>query len=388
MKKTGCVLIWLAILLCACGGTATVKRTSSPTAKATATTSPSATPTPLPTITPSPAITPLYPVKGYGPSNFPADVDPLTGLPVSDPSLLQRRPMLIKVSNLPRNVRPQWGLSLADVVFEYYTEEGSTRFAAIFYGQDASMVGPIRSGRFIDDDLVRGYKAVFAFGSAYEAEMQRFNTANYANRMVVEGPSKPLTRYDPNGYDYLKVNTADLSAYASKQGFNGVQNLNGMFFKLNAAAGDQVATQLYVHYSSAIYNRWDYDATSGKYLRFSETVTVNNVGQTEQYAQLTDRLTKQALAFDNVVVLYVIHDLYSPGIYDILLSGSGNGVAFRDGQEYKVQWQRNDTDVVSLTNMDGSPFAFKPGNTWFEVVGLQSRVAQTGASWRFTHVMP
>ena len=134
MKKTGCVLIWLAILLCACGGTATVKRTSSPTANATATTSPSATPTPLPTITPSPAITPLYPVKGYGPSNFPADVDPLTGLPVSDPSLLQRRPMLIKVSNLPRNVRPQWGLSLADVVFEYYTEEGSTRFAAIFYG--------------------------------------------------------------------------------------------------------------------------------------------------------------------------------------------------------------------------------------------------------------
>ena len=194
-----------------------------------------------------------------GRANFPANVDPLTGLTVANPALLERRPMLIKVSNLPRNVRPQWGLSLADIVFEYYTEEGSTRFAAIFYGNDASMVGPIRSGRFIDDDLVRGYKAVFAFGSAYVAEMQRFNASDFANRMVVEGPGTPLTRYDPNGYDYLMVNTADLSAYATQQGFNGVQNLDNMFFKLDAPAGGQPGAQIYVHYSGAIYNRWDYD---------------------------------------------------------------------------------------------------------------------------------
>jgi hypothetical protein len=316
-------------------------------------------------------------------------VDPLTGLTVSDPALLQRRPLLIKVPNIPRNVRPQWGLSLADIVFEYYAEQGATRLAAIFYGQDASMVGPIRSGRFIDGDLVQGYKAVFAFGSAYVAEMNRFNTSDFANRMVVEGPGKPLTRYDPNGYDYLMVNTADLSAYATKQGFNqGPQNLDNMSFKLEAPAGGQPGTQLFVHYSGAVYNHWDYAAASGKYLRYSDTATVNNVGQVEQYAQLTDRLTKQPVAFDNVVVLYAIHDLYGPGIYDILLSGAGQALAFRDGQAYKVQWHRNNTDVVSLTNLDGSAFPFKPGNTWFEVIGLQSTLAQTGASWRFTHAMP
>jgi len=283
---------------------------------------------PTPTITPTLTVTPPYPVEGYGPDNFPGDVDPLTGQKIAKAALLQRRPMLIKVSNLPRNVRPQWGLSLADIVFEYYAEEGSTRFAAIFYGNDASMVGPIRSGRFIDDDLVRGYKAVFAFGSAYVAEMQRFNASDFANRMVVEGPDKPLRRYDPNGYDYLMVNTADLSAFATQLGFNGVQNLNNMSFKLDAPAGGQPGIQVFVHYSGAIYNHWDYDAASGKYLRFSETTTGNNVGQTEQYAQLTDRLTKQPIAFDNVVILYAIHDLYSPGIYDILLSGSGGCAGF------------------------------------------------------------
>jgi hypothetical protein len=70
------------------------------------------------------------------------------------------------------------------------------------------------------------------------------------------------------------------------------------------------------------------------------------------------------------------------------LSGSGDAYAFRDGQAYKVKWQRNNPDVVSLTNLDGTPFAFKPGTTWFEVVGVNSTVKQTDQSWFFTHEMP
>jgi hypothetical protein len=329
-----------------------------------------------------------YPPGGYGPTNFPADVNPLTGLKVANPALLQRRPLLIKVSNMPRSVRPQWGLSLADIVFDYYTEEGSTRYAAIFYGNNASMVGPIRSGRFIDGYLVDGYKAVFAFGSAYVAELQRFNASDFANRMVVEEPYTPLKRYDPNGLDYLVVNTADLSAYATKRGLNQEQNLNNMFFNLPAPTGGQAGTQIFIHYSAATYNRWDYDPASGKYLRFSDNADVTEVGQAEQFLPLTDRLNNQQVAFDNVVVLYVNHKLFSPGIYDILLTGSGDAVAFRDGQTYKVQWQRKDPDVVSLTNTDGSPFPFKPGTTCFEVIGLNSTVTQTGPSWRFSHQMP
>jgi hypothetical protein len=385
MKKLLSILVLLSFALAACGSTTA----STPTGTAPATEVPAATETetPVPTDTPTPEPTATYPAEGYGPADFPSDVDPLTGLKVADPSLLDRRPMLVKVSNLPRNVRPQWGLSLADIVFEYYTEEGTTRFAAVFYGNDASQVGPIRSGRFIDGDLVRGYKAVFAFGSAYVAEMDRFINSEYADRLVVEGPNTPLTRYDPKGFDYLMVNTADLSAYATAKGINGRQDLNGMSFNLTAPAGGQPATEAVVRYSGAIYNSWQYDAGLGKYIRFSDTADdVNN--QNEQYARLTDRLTDQPIAFDNVVVLYVNHELYSPGIYDILLSGSGVAYAFRDGQAYQVNWHRNDPDVVSLTNPDGTPFAFKPGTTWFEVIGLNSTLKQTDQTWRFTHLMP
>jgi hypothetical protein len=391
MKKFLVVLVSLSVVLAACGSAAT----TAPAATATATEIPTSTETPtaLPSDTPTLVPTLSYPPEGYGPSNFPAEVDPLTGLKVANPALLDRRPMVIKVQNIPRTGRPQWGLSLSDIVFEYYSEEGATRFAAVFYGSDADMVGPIRSGRFIDTDIVHAYKAVFAFGSAYQAEWQQYVKSDFATRLVIEGAKTPLFRFDPNGLAYLMVKTADLSAYATQKGMQNVrQELNGMFFKLDAPSGGQPGKQAFVRYSGVVYNRWDYDAATGKYLRFSDIIEDYN-NNNEQYAQLTDRLTNQPIAFDNMVVLVANHVVYSTDskgnkIYDITLSGSGDAYAFRDGQVYKVKWQRNDTNVVSLNNLDATPFAFKPGNTWFEVVGVNSTVKQTDQSWRFSHQMP
>lgn len=152
MKRFFIVAI-LSVFLIACGmvssigifGNAVPTTTDLPTPGLIAFPQGTATLTLTPSVTPLPA--PEYPLAGYGPSNFPADVDPLTGLKVGDPSILERRPLIIKVSNLPRGIRPQWGLSLADNVYEYYTEEGTTRFAAVFYGQDASMAWWDRSAR-------------------------------------------------------------------------------------------------------------------------------------------------------------------------------------------------------------------------------------------------
>ena len=386
MKKLFYLFILLAALLAACGTAAPLPPTTAPLA--TPTSIPSATPeAPAATGTPQSALTP--PPAGYGPSNFPAGVDPLTGMQVANPALLERRPLSIKVAN-QRAIRPQWGLSLADIVFEYYNQEGTSRFNAIFYGQDAGMVGSIRSARFFDVAVIRGYKAVFAFGSAYDKVIERLYSAEFANRLVLEGPATPLKRYDPNGSDLLWVNTADLSAYITSQGVeNGKQNLDGMSFKLEPPTGGQPAGQIYVRYSGAFYSRWDYDPTTGTYLRFSDTVDDYD-NKNEQYAQLTDLLTGQPIASNNVVVLLVPYEYYdqTADVVDVLFTGSGMAYAFRDGQLYQVKWRRNDMDVVSLTYTDGTPFPFKPGNTWFEVMGVSSQIHQTGTSWRFVHAIP
>lgn len=376
----------------------------------------SATPSPLPptatlapSSTPEPTATSLpdYPLEGYGPSGFPADVNPLTGLRVADPNLLNRRPVVIKVENLPREHRPQYGLSLADLVYEYYTEQGTTRFAAIFYGQDAEKVGPIRSGRFFDVNVVQMYRAVFIFGSAYSAVFERFANSDFAPRMVLENPQScpALCRFEPQGRNFLMANTRELGAYLKTRNVdNSRQPLDGMYFNLQAPAGGETGEQVYVRYSGAIYNRWDYDPATGRYLRFvdaKDDVNRNN----PQYVQLTDALTSQPIAADTVVTLCVPHEYFfksaeievldmkmdaSAGSYrgcdgQIYSGGTGAAYVARDGKIYKAQWSRPKQDApLTLLDEQGKPFPFKPGQTWFEVIGASSKVEKTDNGYRFT----
>src|SRR5512140_2333464 len=62
-------------------------------------------------------------------------INPLTGLPVKDPSLLQIPATLLSISHFPVTARPQAGLSFAPYVWEIYITEGATRFLTTFYGQ-------------------------------------------------------------------------------------------------------------------------------------------------------------------------------------------------------------------------------------------------------------
>jgi hypothetical protein len=65
---------------------------------------PTDTPTATPTITAT--LTPTSAVLGYGPDNFPSDVNPLTGQVVSDSLILDRRPVSVKIELFPRSNRP------------------------------------------------------------------------------------------------------------------------------------------------------------------------------------------------------------------------------------------------------------------------------------------
>lgn len=386
-------------------------RTVPPTYTPTPTQIPS-TATPLPTSTITLTPTPSYPVQGRGPTGFEPGVNPLTGVEVENPDLLERRPIVIKVENLPRSHRPQWGLSLADLVYEYYTEFGGTRFAAVYYGADAERVGPIRSGRFFDSNVVQMYKAVFIYGSAYPDVQSRFFNSDFYQRLVLETTRScpTLCRFDPNGENILVANTTTLKEYLVSRGVDDTrQNLDGMFFKAQVPAGGSSASQVYVRYSGAIYNRWDYDPLSGQYLRFVDAA--DDVNRTnEVYAQLTDQLTTQPVTAQNVVTLCVPHQYYvkraDAEVLDIVMDSnriasyagcdgeiytgnSGPAYVARDGQLYKVTWQRAKRDsVLTFVLPDGSPFPLKPGQTWFEVIGASSAVEQQdNGTWRFTHQM-
>jgi len=359
---------------------------------------PTITPFPLPSATASPTQpyvyltpTPGYPEEGFGPFNFPSDINPLTGLS-TDPALLDRRPMLIKVSNLPREVRPQSGLSRADIVYEYYTEEGTTRFIAIYYGKDAEQVGSIRSARFFDEHIIRMYRGFFVFGSGDERVRERLYESNFADRLIVEWQAEcpALCRPDPLT-NYLMANTVALREYVREQGISDErQNLDGMRFRVQIPEGGQQVSQVYAWYSAVIYNRWDYDPPSGRYYRY---VDVENAleGQPEVYKPLRDALGDVPISADNVIVLLMAHDFYSvsPEIVEIQFYETGTAYAFRDGQAYELEWVReNETGVFSLYTNDGDVYPFKPGTTWFEVMGSSTKINQINDAWRFEMRFP
>jgi hypothetical protein len=186
---------------------------------------------------------------------------------------------------------------------------------------------------------------------------------------------------------------------------NQRQTLDGMFFQLTAPAGGDPAAQVFVRYSGAIYNRWDYDPTSGRYLRFSDSqndIDRNN----EKYAQLTDQLTGKPIAADTLVTLCTPHEYYYKSsemdVVDMPLDPAGGtytacdgkqysgatGPAWvaRDGKIYKVLYKRTAKNTpLALLTEDGRNFPFKPGQTWFEVIGASSKVEQqANNAWRFT----
>ena len=354
-----------------------------PTATATTT----LTPTVEPTATAAPSPTPSI----IGPDNFPADVNPLTGLKVANPSLLERRPIAIKVNIAPRaSYRPPWGLTFADLVFDYYHNAGYSRFHAIYLGTDANAVGAIRSARLLDASLIAMYKSDFAYGSADPIVNSRLMNADFGNRLVLEGvktlcPStvkNPLCRFEPSGSNLLLGSTSAISQYITAKGVeNGRQDLNGMAFAEAIPQNGTAANQVFVSYSRDDYLRWDYDPASGRYLRFQDNKY--RLGENpEVFAPLIDQANNQQISAANVVVLFVDHEYYRQPpseIIDILLSGSGKAIAFRDGQMYEVQWNRPGVDsVLFLTNPDGTPFPFKPGNTWFQVIGKTSNSLKPG----------
>jgi hypothetical protein len=351
------------------------------------------TPAPTATATIAPTTTPSYPAEGYGPTNFPENVDPLTGLVVTDPQILNRRPIIIKVENLPREDRPQYGLSKADIVWEYYTEAGTTRFASVFYGQDADKVMPIRSARYSDLNFIRMYKSIFVFGSAYAPVYQRLANSEYSNELILEnsGSCPAVCRDTTNGHNFLSANTAALQDYLKTRGVdNTKQNLDGMYFNETAPAGGQPADQVFVRYSGAIYNRWDYDPTTNRYYRYVDTKN-DTSGNDPGYTQLVDGANQKPISANNVVIIEVRHVNTEPynsvEVLDVSLLGTGTAYLARDGKMYKVTWERkSDSDVLHLIDDQGNEVAFNPGQTWFELMTLNTKASQDSNAWSFQFI--
>jgi len=346
-------------------------------------------PTPVPTETQPPTLTPT-----------PVVINPLTGAPVSNPALLNRRPMAIKIANYPRYIRPQSGLTLADNIYEYYIEGGLTRFIGVFYSNDSEWVGPVRSGRFFDENIQRMYQSYLVFKFADPRVLTYFQSTDFADFLVVPSfsecpPFRLMDKRKIEVYNNSYFNTIKWQDCIAKKGLKNdrPQIQNGPFDDAFPAIFELIGTKIYTYYSDYSYNYWEYVPDTGQYLRYQETDDMHD-GKEEKYAPLIDNVTKENVHASNIVVLTAYHTFANPfqeedEVYHIDLSDSGDAYVFRDGVGIVAKWHRYSKDEpLSLTTPEGIPIALHSGITFYEVIGTNSYVSQGDGEWYFHHATP
>ena len=310
-------------------------------------------------------------------------INPLTGLPVDDPENLLLPPALVSVTNFPVSARPQAGLSFSPIVFELFIGEGMTRYLALFYGdyprsslpdqgdtvQDdlteglpVPVIGPIRSGRLPYEHIRKLYNGFIVMASAYSKVAAQLK--DYVN--VYSDDSKDINSA------LMPVEKLKEVAKANQKAL-GELNLGGMAFDIQIPENGKKAQSLWIYYAFKNQIFWRYNETDGSYHRWQD----NADGST--FIEQTDRLNSEPLTYENVVVLFAGHDVQKATLIDLelLFVKRGKALLFRDGVMQEIYWSTISEEYEKTTgrlrpirfvDADGDPIAFKPGQTWVEIV--------------------
>jgi len=360
------------------------------------------TPTLTPTATATFTLTPTPTPTPNGPYQYPEGVSALTGLPYPDQVSRERRNLIIKVSNYPAIVRPQSGLNRADVVYEYEVEGGVTRFAAIFRSDAPDHVGPVRSGRLMDLNLVPMYQALFAYSGASAPVQSLLLDAPWALQIV--SPSvgdnceeAGFCRFPQDGLPFEHTLYADTNLIwerATRRGVNTGYRARGFAFADEPDAGGQPVTDAFIDWYGQIDARWQWDDASQRFIRFTDGVAHFDAADGEQ------------LWADNIVIIEVPHE-ERPDLFEeesrsasqqINLWGTGRAIVMRDGQYYAGRWERRcrdypidiptptpaagvtapcysePGDALRLFYGNNQSIMMRPGRTYVEVVRWMGQV--------------
>jgi hypothetical protein len=355
--------------------------------------------TPQPTPSPTPRMGTMedsyIPELGpFPPKPIPArppNINPLTGL-ATDPVLLQRRPLLVRIGNDERVRTSLWqaGMSSADLVFEELIDQlGSqyinTRMSAVFLGSDPPLVGPVRSGRLVNLQLVPMLGGALANAGASDGVRWIFGQTSMVN--LDEYYNMPAYCYNqPHGYIGRLYSTVPrLREWLTQKGLETTVPLHGFEFADKAPAGQRVDS---IGLSEAPWPKWAtvewrYDPSTQKYLR-SVTGSPhidNSYKITAKWGNAADCVaaggeTRTRVSASNVIVLYakhesttIIEDSNNALSVYINLVGQGDVDVFRDGIQIRGKWMRNSVqEFFAIVDESGKIIPLKPGNSWFEIV--------------------
>lgn len=329
--------------------------------------------------------------SNQAPISRPANINPLTGLEVSDPALLQRRPVLARIGNDPNARALHTGFNQADLVFEEMIDQKNmafavTRFTLVFLGQNGSF-RPLRSARAINASLMPMFDGILISSGGSKGTRYMISQLPWKDRNLDGDLQNSTICIDGTDWRTRVLSSVEhVQDFIASKGQGGTPAQRGFQFSNDAPGGSSGSAVAMDHkpwpISAAGIIEWRYDAASGKYLRFvngaphnTQQYTLNGAwgkGCQEGAAQ-----TEQ-IASANVVILNVkyeptdfVEDTLNSYSAFIDMVGSGTAQIFRDGIKIDATWERPTlTSFIKFIDAAGNEIALKPGNTWFELAPL------------------
>lgn len=263
----------------------------------------------------------------------------------------------VKVDNTTK-AHPQVGLTKADVVYVEQVEGGVTRLAAIFSSTYPKYVGPVRSGRITDIELLRQYGTV---GLMYSGSQDRLLPKLLAAPLkLVSFDASPAgyTRTPSRPMPYDVIGT--FSELRKRAGKVSTPTQVGYQFG-DAPAGGRPASHVTVRYPFARLDaQWSPARKRWLLAMDGRRDLAAEGGQLGPTTLVVQFATVRATSYKDV------NGVHTPMTKTV---GQGRALIFRDGRVYEGQWQRdNPADPTSYT-IGGQPAVFAPGQVWVALIG-------------------
>jgi hypothetical protein len=279
----------------------------------------------------------------------PDPTDPLTGEKPSDAKVVA-----VKVENIAA-ARPQVGLNSADIVFVEEVEGSLTRLVAVYHTSFPKRVGPVRSARNTDVELL----PLFGRPGLVYSGANRKVQAN-----IDDSPIVPLQRSDRDGSRVAPHNVfVNLDAIAERaEKVATAQDIGWRFAaddpRWDSAGKDSEAT------GTVGGDEFSFTVADGRYV-------VRWNGKTYR-----DGDTGKVATTDNVVIMSVQNkpdgnaDVNGSRSVKSSTIGTGKVTIYRDGRMLNGTWQRSgDTKPMKLVDADGKDIPLEPGKTWVLLSG-------------------
>lgn len=284
-----------------------------------------------------------------GSSQAPLSVDPLTGLgPAPTGSVVA-----IKVDNSPLARPYHRGLDEASLVYQELAEGGASRLLAVYSSPTPTEVGPVRSLREGDIELVQQFgRIAIAASGANSGVLSLFREAEQDGLLIdanFEHVPEPYRKAERRA-DATNFFTSPEKIDRARPGGSSVQDIGLVFGPL--PGGGSPAEQASIRFSPLTRVSMTYEPSRGTYVVHQDGDRMEDFAPTNVVVQAVTIRTSRFV------------DVLGNPTPDTETVGTGAATLLRDGVRLPGTWSRPDPQAgTRFLDADGRDLALKPGPT-------------------------